>query len=244
MELLTDRELAMYQKVTGYEAVPLDPKEENRLKRAIDRMFTIRTRDRDINIVHEFMKEVAFGACVAKKQLGQPFGGLFPKPNEFGITRISPGFFGYNTWINNLTTTNVGDTKYFIDNTTPPNMGGTGNRPAKIGRPVGCHLVLAVRSFSNNPSVERIFIEKDGKAYPVVDISDIYETELKMKPLDVPLFLVGGSLNSEIRMQVYFGSGTADSLGLYGVSFLKFESLKVFKPSDMASNTIDAIVVY
>ena len=229
--------------IYDYEVQILDEKDIKKLMTAISRMNLIVTTDRDFNPVLEYMYTVIYGMAIAKKALGnKSFGGSMPKSNEFGVTKLSPGYFGYDSWIDNVNAT-AGNTVTFVDSSVPPNLGGTPGNPIKIGRPVGVHMILGVRSFTASPGVERMQVTKNGTPLHVIDFNDIYDTDLHIKLLPDPIILVGGNINDEVKIDLFCGATTTDSFGLYGVSFLTQDALRILDPANMVGTSIDSIVV-
>jgi len=81
----------------------LGGEEQRKLELAFERGLED-TRTLDTETVREkfqeYQEEIQQGAMIARAQFDQQFGGLNPSEGRFALSRISSGFFGYDSWEN------------------------------------------------------------------------------------------------------------------------------------------------
>ena len=238
-------ELAEAFKIPGA-IQPLNDEEQKTLDRVINRAFVLHQSERELaDIYVKHKDEIFFAAAVAKNAFdgAKLSGELSTNPNTFIPRKINAGFFGYDSWWK-MPSLTAGQLNNWIDDTTPTHLGGSNNEPMKVGKPA-VHLILYVRSYSKSPSVELLKITKNDTTLPAVDTTEeFYGTDLKIKELDTPILLVGGSQNDEFKVQVFTGYGTSDVLALGGISFLTQAAARIYDPVDMAGTSMEYIAVY
>jgi len=226
-------------------ATPLKDSEVKVLERVLSRSFTLHSTYREIRDIYvRRWAEIVFAAGAAKKAFNDAklAGELSKNPGTFIPRRINSGFFGYDSWWN-MPSLTAGQLNYWIDDTTPDNLSDSGYNEITVGRPA-VHLILYVRSYAKSPSVEIIEFTKNGSKLPAVDTTEeFYGSELKIKELDTPILLVGGTQNDKFKARVFTGYGTSDVLALCGVSFLTRKAASIYDPAEMAGSSIEYIVM-
>lgn len=232
----------------GAKRDPLSDEEEETLRLAFERSLED-TRALDTEVVRdkieEYMDEIMIAAEVANHELQGMFDGQSPESGNFGVDKIHPGYFGYDSW-DDMPGLTGGDTFNWLDQETPSNLsGGTAgfDGPLTIGEPA-THIILGFGSYDDDPVVSRLKERKNDNPYPALTTEDAFRnTDIRVKWLDTPRILkpedtyaVRGYVSGEV------GSSYEDAIYPIGLTFLEARYYRVLDPADMAG-TDDANIV-
>lgn len=232
----------------GAQLGALDSQETAEFNRGIKRFLEdTRTLDTEATLekLLSYKQEIQTAVEVAKDELQGSFDGQFPASNNFGMSRIDPGYFGYDDWDDAPTFTG-GSASDWIDNDTPTNMSGGSSgfsNPLRVGDPA-VHLVLGIGSYAEDPVTSRVKWEKNGDPYAAVQTEDEFRnTDVRMKWLDTPVIL---QPQDEFAARVFAGgevsSSYEDAPYLWGLSFVESKKLRLLDRADMAGTSENDVV--
>lgn len=144
---------------TGLNQSPLSSEEQSKLTRYYNRgLQDVRALDTRVllNAIRKYQDEVMTAAKVAKANYEAEFDGQQPQSGSFGVSRIRPGYFGYDSW-DNCPDATEGSTTIWLDNSVPDNLNGAGGNtnPLTVGEPA-THLIVGVASNEQSPKAEAI----------------------------------------------------------------------------------------
>lgn len=217
----------------------LDQNERDRLQLSFERGLED-TRALDTETVREkyeeYNAEIIQAAQIARAQFDQKFGGLNPAEGRFALSRITSGYFGYDSW-ENVGSLNSGELNDWIDDDTPDQL-SSGNsglaHPLKIGEEA-VHVILGVGTYHDSPKTASIKYEINEGPRPALRTKyEWTETDIQVKWLDRAIILPENSL---FAAQLYADNGGNDFPFLVGATFLEHRASQIADPADMTDDT-------
>lgn len=227
----------------------LSPEEQDTLDLAFQRSLED-TRALDTEVVRdkieEYNEEIEVAAEIANHELNGMFDGQSPESGNFGLDKIHPGYFGYDSW-DDMPSVTGGDLFNWIDQDTPSNLSGgvTGfDGPLTVGD-AAVHIILGFGSYADDPVVSRIKERKNDNPYSAITTEDAFRnTDIRVKWLDTPRILkpddtyaVRGYASGEV------GTSYEDAIYPIGLTFLEARKYRLLEPSEMAGTDESNIVV-
>ena len=243
---------------SGLAEAPLGENEQEMLALFYERgLEDVRALDTETTLYkfREYEAEIEKAAKVAKAQFAQGFDGSQPQSGSFGVSRIRPGYFGYDSWINCPDATQ-GTSVDWIDANTPDNLNsGTGgvNDPASVGEDA-VHILLGIGSHEGStqvnftgsqversePKTEAVKFRFNDQPRTAIETWDAFRnTDIQQRWLDTPTILTE---DDDIYAEFVGGEAGSESLYLIGLSFVQAKPMREIVPANMAGTDSDNII--
>lgn len=228
----------------------LSDTEQNKLNSTFRRQLKdLRTLNTETfnEFLRQYRGEITTAAQVAKAQLQGSFDGMNPDSNQFGLTPISPGYFGYDSW-DDMPQLTGGAVNDWIDGHSPTNLAsGSANNsfgdPLRIGEPV-VHVIIGIGSYADDPVTTRVQWEKNNEPEGSVYTEPAFRnTDLRIQPLDTAIILAeNDQFGARVMCGGEVGTNFEDALYLVGVTFIETDELRNLDAADFQGNDTSSVV--
>jgi hypothetical protein len=191
--------------------------------------------------LQQYRGEIDQAAEVAKATFDKEFDGHQPQSGSFGVSRIRPGYFGYDSW-DNCPDATEGSVTTWLDNSTPDNLSGSGgvDSPLTVGEPV-VHLIVGFATHAESPKAEAIKLRLNDQPRTSIQVGEEFrKTDLRYAPLSTPILLKD---DDDVYAEFYADADGAESLYPVGLTFIEAKDYRELDPSNMAGTDDDNIVV-
>jgi hypothetical protein len=192
-------------------------------------------------ILKRHTKEILVGAMLAKEQMDAEIDGMFPESGKIGgPIPIRAAFLGIGKDWDDIGSITTGTAQYWIHSGTAL-LGGTAGRPVRIGRNA-VHVIFGIGDYHPSPKLESVKFELNGQEQPIILLSPMRITDVKIVELQKSIILKRGTT---ILATVYatdsIGASVDDIPYLFGVSFILDDKLRIQDPTQIPGTVHDVV---